>query len=96
MIKKKGGGIGEGEGEEKNRFGEKFVQKKYLWFKKGLWENLYSPFPFEEKHASAKRGRGNDKFGKYIALYEFQDKYLFCFSYRIQSFMNFLGFHWLT
>ena len=34
--------------------------------KNGLWENLYSPFRFGEKNASAKRVGVNDKFGKYI------------------------------
>ena len=50
------GGIGEGEVEEKIWFGEKFVMKKIPWGKKGLWENLYSPFRLGEKNASAKRG----------------------------------------
>ena len=40
--KKKGGGITVGEVEEKIWFGEKFVQKKYLGEKNGLWENLYT------------------------------------------------------
>ena len=56
--KKKGGGIGEGEVEEKIWIGEKNFQKKYLGEKNGLWENLYSPFRFGGKNASAKRGGG--------------------------------------
>ena len=76
-MKKEGGGIGEGE-VKKNLVWGKFVQKKYLGKKNGLgeknglWENLYSPFRFGEKNDSAKRGGGNDKFGKYIALYSIQ------------------------
>ena len=66
--KKKGEGLGKERLRKKIWFGEKFVQKKYLGEKNGLWENLYSPFRFGEKKCLREKGGGNDKFGKYIAL----------------------------
>ena len=43
-------------------------EKMGLGKKNGLWENLYSPFRFGEKKMPPRKGGGNEKFGKYIAL----------------------------
>ena len=57
----------------------KICSEKIPWGNKMGFGKTSIALGIWEKNASAKRGRGNDKFEKYIALYESQDKYLFRF-----------------